>query len=54
MTKDKIDQYHGETCPIEAEEFLAPTVTSKFSALSLNPTNITIDKETESAHYLVS
>ncbi|XP_065891465.1 NAD kinase-like [Dysidea avara] len=53
MTKDKIDQYHGETCPMEAEEFLAPTVTSKFSALSLNPTNITIDKETESAHYLV-
>ena len=57
MTKDKIDQYHGEMCPIEADEFLAPTVTSKFSALSLNhPTVIptTTDRETESAHHLVS
>ena len=52
MTKEKIDLYHGQTCPMDAEEFLAPTVTSKFSSFSLNPADT--EKETESAHYLVS
>jgi len=57
-SKDYVDQYHGEQCPLDVDEFNNPTVTSKFSALSLSPKLPTsIDskrKETVLNKYLVS
>ena len=59
MTKDHIDQYHGDMCPLDVDEFNNPTVmTSKFSALTTSPKlPIYIDskkKETVIGTYLVS
>lgn len=57
-TKDHVDQYYGDMCPLDVEEFNNPTVMSKFSALTTSPKMPTSmdnnKKETVINTYLVS
>lgn len=54
-TKDHIDLYHDDMCPLDAEEFHNPTVISKFSALTTAklPINMDNKKDTVISKYLV-